>query len=163
MKRRIQIIPTGIPLVDSSWGGFYRGGSYLLIGQHKSGRTLLGLQFARDCASRGEVCLYFTNMRPKDLLIQAASIDFDLQQAMNHNLVIVVRVNAPIVTEENGDDVFVDYLKDISKVVEQYQPSKIVFDELTPFISFNNIKLLEETFLETIENHFTVCTWNAGY
>ncbi|MBK7381298.1 MAG: hypothetical protein IPJ03_20350 [Ignavibacteriales bacterium] len=151
MKRRIQIIPTGIPLVDSSWGGFYRGGSYLLIGQHKSGRTLLGLQFARDCASRGEVCLYFTNMRPKDLLIQAASIDFDLQQAMNHNLVIVVRVNAPNVIEENGDEVFVDYLKDISKVVEQYQPSKIVFDELTPFISFNNIKLLEETFLETIE------------
>lgn len=151
MKRRIQIIPTGIPLVDSSWGGFYRGGSYLLIGQHKSCRTLLGLQFARDCASRGEVCLYFTNMRPKDLLIQAASIDFDLQQAMNHNLVIVVRVNAPVVIDENGDEIFVDYLKDISKVVEQYQPSKIVFDELTPFISFNNIKLLEDTFLDTIE------------
>lgn len=151
MKRRIQIIPTGIPLVDSSWGGFYRGGSYLLIGQHKSGRTLLGLQFARDCASRGEVCLYFTNMRPKDLLIQAASIDFDLQQAMNHNLVIVVRVNAPVVIDESGDEIFVDYLKDISKVVEQYQPSKIVFDELTPFISFNNIKLLEDTFLDTIE------------
>lgn len=151
MKRRIQIIPTGIPLVDSSWGGFYRGGSYLLIGQHKSGRTLLSLQFARECASRGEVCLYFTNMRPKDLLIQAASIDFDLQQAMNHNLVIVVRVNAPIAIEENGDEVFIDYLKDISKVVEQYQPSKIVFDELTPFISFNNLKLLEESFLEMIE------------
>lgn len=151
MKRRIQIIPTGIPLVDSSWGGFYRGGSYLLIGQHKSGRTLLSLQFARECASRGEACLYFTNMRPKDLLIQAASIDFDLQQAMNHNLVIVVRVNAPIASEENGDEVFIDYLKDISKVVEQYQPSKIVFDELTPFVSFNNLKLLEESFLEMIE------------
>lgn len=151
MKKRIQIIQTGIPLVDSTWGGFYRGGSYLLIGQHKSGRTLLGLQFARDCASRGEVCLFFTNMRPKDLLIQAASIDFDLQEAMNHNFVIVVRVNTPIINEGQGDEVLVDYLKDISKVVEQYQPSKIVFDELTPFISFNNFNLLEETFLETVE------------
>ena len=78
MKKKIQLLPSGISLVDSAWGGFYRGGTYMLIGAHKTGRTLLGLQFALESAKQKEVCLYFTNMRPKDLMIQAASIDFDL-------------------------------------------------------------------------------------
>ncbi len=154
MKKKIQLLPSGISLVDSAWGGFYRGGSYLLIGPRKSGRTLLGLQFAMECASQKEVCLYFTSMRPKDLMIQAASIDFDLQHYMNQNLIIVVRVAPPSDLYEvgNPDDFLVEYLKDIVTVVEQYQPNKIVFDELTPFIGFNNINLLQDVFVNTIES-----------
>ncbi len=153
MKKKIQLIPSGISLVDNAWGGFYRGGSYLLIGPRKSGRTLIGLQFAMECASQKEVCLYFTSMRPKDLMIQAASIDFDLQHYMNQNLIIVVRVAPPSDLYEvgNPDDFLVEYMKDIVTVVDQYQPNKIVFDELTPFIGFNNINLLQDVFVNTIE------------
>jgi len=153
MKKKIQILPSGISLVDNAWGGFYRGGSYLLIGPRKSGRTLIGLQYAMECASQKEACLYFTSMRPKDLMIQAASIDFDLQHYMNQNLIIVVRVAPPSDLYEvgNPDEFLVEYLKDIVTVVEQYQPNKIVFDELTPFIGFNNINLLQEVFVNTIE------------
>ena len=153
MKKKIQIIPSGISLVDSAWGGFYRGGSYLLLGPRKSGRTLLGLQYAMESAGHKEVCLYFTSMRPKDLMIQAASIDFDLQHYMNQNLIIVVRVAPPSDLYEvgNPDDFLVEYLNDIVTVVEQYQPNKIVFDELTPFIGFNNINLLQDVFAHTVE------------
>ena len=44
--KKLNLIPTGISLVDKAWGGFYKGGTYLLLGQKKSGKTLLGLQFA---------------------------------------------------------------------------------------------------------------------
>ena len=153
MKKKIQLVQSGISLVDNAWGGFYRGGTYLLIGPRKSGRTLVGLQYALECASQKEVCLYFTSMRPKDLMIQAASIDFDLQHYMNQNLIIVVRVAPPSDLYEvgNPDDFLVEYLNDIVTVVEQYQPNKIVFDELTPFIGFNNINLLQDVFVQTIE------------
>lgn len=153
MKKSIQLVPSGISIADNAWGGFYRGGTYLLIGPRKSGRTLLSLQFALECAKQKEVCLYFTNMRPKDLMIQAASIDFDLQQYMNQNLIIVVKVAPPaeIAEFKNRDELLIEYLRDIVTVVEQYQPSKIVFDELTPFVGFENLALLEETFLETTE------------
>lgn len=153
MKKKIEILPTGIKLVDSTWGGFYNGGTYLLIGAHKTGRTLLSLQFAFECAKQKEVCLYFTNMRPKDLMIQAASIDFDLQGYMNENQVIVVKVTPPneIYDNDNPDDFLVDYLNDIVTVVNQYQPSKIIFDELTPFIGFQNSQLLENQFRKTTE------------
>ena len=66
-----------------------------MIGPRKSGKTLLGLQYALQAAKQKEVCLYFTTMRPKNLMIHAASIDFDLQSYMNQNLIIVVRVAPP--------------------------------------------------------------------
>jgi KaiC/GvpD/RAD55 family RecA-like ATPase len=153
MKKKIQLVSSGISIVDQAWGGFYRGGTYLLIGPRKSGRTLLGLQFAKECVKQKEVCLYFTSMRPKDLMIQAASIDFDLQQYMNQNQVIVVRVAPPTDLKgvENTDDFLVEYLRDIVTVVGQYQPNKMVFDELTPFINFVNTTLLQDVFIETTE------------
>ena len=153
MNKKIQLINSGISLVDEAWGGFYRGGTYLLVGPRKSGRTLLGLQYALECARQKEICLYFTSMRPKDLMIQAASIDFDLQHYMNQNLIIVVRVAPPsnLYDVGNPDDFLVEYLNDIVTVVDQYQPNKIVFDELTPFIGFNNINLLQDVFVQTTE------------
>src|SRR3989304_5351831 len=119
MKKKIQLLPSGISIVDNSWGGFYLGGTYLLLGPRKSGRTLLGLQYAMECAKQKEVCLYFTSMRPKDLMIHAASIDFDLQQYMNQNLIIVVRVAPPsdLYDLGNPDDFLVEYMNDIVTVV----------------------------------------------
>jgi len=154
MKKKLNLATTGISLVDEAWGGFYRGGSYLLLGPRKSGRTLLALQFALEAAKNKEVCLFFTSMRPKDLMIHAASIDFDLNTYMNQNLIIVVRVAPPadIFESSNPDNFLVEYLNDIASVVSQYNPSRLVFDELTPFVGFENIGLLQQTFLNTIES-----------
>ena len=153
MKRKIQILPSGISLVDKKWGGFYRGGTYLLIGPRKSGRTLIALQYALECAKQKEVCLFFTSIRPKDLMIMAASIDFDLQYYMNKNLIIVIRVAPPneLYEEVNNDDFLVEYLNDIVTVVDKHRPNKLVFDELTKFIGFSNLESLNQVFRQTTE------------
>ncbi len=153
MSNKIRIIPSGFDFVDKSWGGIYRGGSYLIVGPRKSGRTLMGLKFALEAAEEKEVCLYFTNMRPKDLMIQAASLNFDIQSYMNSNRIIVVRVGNPeeVYNYPNHDKYLSDYFKDIITVVNQYKPSRIVFDELTPYIGFNNIYALRDAFLSSLE------------
>lgn len=150
----IKRIPSGFSLIDKNWGGIYRGGSYMVIGSRKSGRTLLGLQCALEAAKASEVCLYFTLMRPKDLMIQAASLNFDIQSSMNQNLIIVVRVAPPndIYDMYNPDDYLVEYFHDIITVVDQYKPTRIIFDELTPFVGFKNLDYLRDTFLRTLEN-----------
>lgn len=154
MKKKLNLATTGITLVDQAWGGFYRGGTYLLLGPRKSGRTLISLQFAMEAAKNKEVCLFFTSMRPKDLMIQAASIDFDLNTYMNQNMIIVVRVSPPadIYESNNPDSFLVEYLNDITTVVEQYNPTRLIFDELTPFVGFDNVGLLQQTFLNTVES-----------
>jgi len=151
MKKKIQLIHSGISFIDETWGGLYRGGTYLLVGPRKSGKTLIGLQFAKECVNQQEVCLYFTVMKPKDLMINASSIDFDLQHFMKMNQVIVIRVNPPPETEPDIDKYLEGYLLDIVSVVEQYQPSKIIFDELTPFVGYKDIGKLKEIFLQTCE------------
>ena len=153
MNPKVQLFNSGIPLVDKVWGGLYKGGTYMLVGAHKSGRTLLSLQYAMESARQNNVCLYFTSMRPKDLLIQAASIDLDLQAYMNQNLIIVVRVATPSDIFESGniDDFLAEYLNDIVTVVDQYNPHKVVFDELTPFIGFSDLSLLQHSFSKTCE------------
>jgi len=153
MHNSVGVIPSGFSFIDKNWGGIYRGGSYLLVGQRKTGRTLVGLQFALEAAKQKEVCLYFTNMRPKDLMIQAASLNFDIQSYMNQNLIIVVRVAPPndVYDMPNPDDYLVEYLNDIITVVNQYKPNRIIFDELTPYIGFKNLDLLRDAFLFTLE------------
>jgi len=92
-------------------------------------------------------------MRPKDLMIQAASLNFDIQSYMNHNLLVVVRIASPseIYDVPNPDDYLAEYLHDIVAVVNQYKPNRIVFDELTPYIGFQNIDYLNDVFLKTLE------------
>ncbi|NUN07937.1 MAG: hypothetical protein HUU54_02055 [Ignavibacteriaceae bacterium] len=153
MRKKPNLVSTGLSLVDKAWGGFYKGGTYILIGPRKSGRTLISLQYAMEGVKKKEVTLFFTAMRPKDLMIHASSIEFDLQAAMNQNLVIVVRVAPPVemYDADNPDEFLVEYLNDIVTVVDQYHPDRLVFDELTPFVSFENLGLLQQTFLSTLE------------
>lgn len=154
MNTNIKLINSGFSLIDKKWGGIYRSGSYLIIGPRKSGRTLLGLQFAQQAAVSKETCVYFTTMRPKDLMIQAASIGFDLQTEMNKNSVIVVRVAPPNEAYEsnNPDKHLEGYIKDIISVVKEYNPARIIFDELTYYIGFSNIQYLRDIFLYTLES-----------
>ncbi len=125
----------------------------MVVGPRKSGRTLMGLQFALEAAKAAEVCLYFTLMRPKDLMIQAASLNFDIQSYMNQNLIIVVRVAPPngIYDMYNYDDYLVEYFNDIITVVDQYKPARIIFDEITPFVGFKNVDYLQDAFVKTLE------------
>ena len=154
MKKSVQLFRSGIPIVDSAWGGFYHGGTYLLVGEKKSGKTLLSLQYAAECAKNKEVCLFFTTARPKDLIIQAASIDIDLEYHIHQNSVIVVRVAQPTETTEfkSRDEFLSDYLNDIISVINQYRPTIIIFDELTPYVEFESLNTLRDVFGQMIES-----------
>lgn len=157
MTNGVKLIKSGFSLIDRKWGGIYKGGGYLIVGPRKSGRTLLSLKFAIETLKQGERCLFFTTMRPKDLMIQAASLNFDLQKYMNSNSIIVVRVSPPndIYDAYDPDQYMTDYINDIITVSNQYEPERLIFDELTPYIGFKRLDLLEDVFtnmLETIEN-----------
>ena len=157
MTLGVKLIKSGFSLIDQKWGGVYKGGGYLIVGPRKSGRTLLSLKFAMETVQQSERCLFFTTMRPKDLMIQAASLNFDLQKYMNDNTIIVVRVSPPndVYDMYNPDEYMTDYINDIITVSNQYNPDRLIFDEMTPYIGFKRLDLLEDVFtnmIETIEN-----------
>lgn len=148
MNNKVYLESSGIPLVDKAWGGFYIGGTYFLIGQHRSGKTILGIQNARECVRQKQVCLYFTSMRPKDLLILASSIDFEMEAFINQNLIIVIKIAIPTRLSDinKNDDELTLLWNEIIKVIDHYKADKIIFDDFTPFIGFNKSTSLTESF-----------------
>lgn len=153
MKRSVRLINSGIQLVDNTWGGFYKGGTYLLVGERKTGKTLISIQYAVEAAKQKGTCLFFTNARPKDVIIQAASIDVDLEDYINQNKIIIVRVAPPsdVYGFADRDNLLSEYLADIENLVNQYNPSRLVFDEITPYIDYQDTNKLKSVFTSTFE------------
>ena len=79
MQKKLQLVSSGISLIDEGWGGLYKGSNYLLIGAHKSGKTNFGLNFVLEGAAQKERCLYFTSKSDQDLFNLAVWMNLDLQ------------------------------------------------------------------------------------
>jgi KaiC/GvpD/RAD55 family RecA-like ATPase len=132
MSDSTRLIPSGISLVDRAWGGFYEGGSYLIVGPRKSGRTSLALQFACEAASRKEACLYFTTMRPRYLSIQAASIGIHLERLLAEKSMAMMRILSP--ASAPARDNFAEYIDAVQESIQAHRPDRVVIDELTPLV-----------------------------
>jgi KaiC/GvpD/RAD55 family RecA-like ATPase len=133
ISKKVQLVSSGISFLDEAWGGVYAGGSYIIVGPHRSGRTSLGLQFAAQAGDGG--CVYFTTTRPRRLFVQAHALNLDLEQYVTDGSVSVVRIALPGVNSVEGtsaDDV-PDRFAEIERHVLGARPARVVFDEVTPF------------------------------
>ena len=150
-ENSFQLIKSGNPLVDESWNGFYKGCTYFVIGPPKSGKTILALQFALEASSKKDSCLYLTTFKLNDLMINSSVIDLDLQNYIDQGIITLTRIADPKDFNQtvDPDSNLKDYFGDLRKLIELYSPTRIVVDELTPFIEYDNLKLFSELFLGT--------------
>ncbi|MBM4249201.1 MAG: DUF2075 domain-containing protein [Euryarchaeota archaeon] len=73
-------LPTGIPGLDRAIGGIPEGRAMLVTGDAGAGKTVLALQFARECAMSGLRTVYLsTEEDAGDLRVQATSFFWDLR------------------------------------------------------------------------------------
>jgi KaiC/GvpD/RAD55 family RecA-like ATPase len=158
MQNNLQLISSGISLIDEGWGGLYKGSNYLLIGGHKSGKTSFGLRFIMEGAAQKERGIYFTSRNREELTDQAEKMNLNHQNLIGSNLITIVRIMPP----ENEfistvpDQNLVDYFDDVITMIDEHYPSRIVFDEITSFIRFKDETLLElvlDKFNHNLENH----------
>ena len=146
-----KIIPSGNPLVELSWGGFYIGGTYFLTGPKESGKTILALQFALNSIDELNRSLILTTSGINDLIINSSIINLNLQKYIDQGIVTVVRMTPPENISHYNDPYFgiKESFEDLKKLIEDYAPVKIVFDEFTPFINFKDFELVSELILHT--------------
>ena len=151
MKNGVQLVSSGISFLDEAWGGVYAGGSYVVVGPRKSGRTSLGLQFASQSGDDG--CVYLTTSRPRNLLIQSTALDLNLAQHLSENTIRVIRIALPCAGngESDVDREIADRFAEIEQHVLETRPGRVVFDELTPFAGANGGGVLPRMFARTVE------------
>jgi len=150
-KDKSKLIPSGNALVDFSWGGFYKGGIYFLTGPKESGKTILALQFALNSINESNRSLILTTSGINDLIINSSVINLNLQKYIDQGIVTVVRMSTSKNISHYNDQHFSikEYFEDLNKLIQDYTPVKIVFDEFSPFINFSDYDLVRELILQT--------------
>lgn len=154
MEKRSTYAPkllTGINVIDEAWGGLYRGGSYLLYGQAWTGRSLMNLQFAYTGVRNKERCLYIFPERPRDLIIQAASIHFDLRGAVEDGLVKLMRIPPTFKPNELTDEELHKAITDLVQVVAQENPDRLIIDNFSRFAQFKSFAAFQDAFIDMLE------------
>ena len=142
---------SGIDVIDNTWGGLYRGGSYLVYGRAASGRGLLTLVFARTGAALGEPTLFISPDRHKNLMIQAASIGFNLREAYDSGIVRLVRVPPLMNLQNMGDEGVSRALWDLVTLIRQHRPTRLVMNDFMPFVAFRSYDRFRNEFIQFLE------------
>ncbi len=145
-------ILTGIDAIDRNWGGFYRGGSYLAYGRAASGRDLLTMRFTQVGVQMGESVLFLSPSRPKDLMIQAASIGFNLREAYGQGLVKLLRI-PPVLNQQSSDDSgILKSMRDLVAIIRREKPQRLVLNDFMPFVMFRSFDRFRGAFVEMLEH-----------
>lgn len=143
-------IISGIEVVDQAWGGLYRGGSYLVYGRAASGRGLLTLMFVQTGALLEEPCLFISPERPKDLMIEAAAIGFDLKKAHDAGWVRLVRI--PPSLSGQGDEQVTKALAELGNIIRKNRPARLVINDFMPFVTaFRSMDRFRAAFSQLLE------------
>lgn len=153
MTKTVEIKKSGINTIDNKWGGLYNGSTYIIHGPAKSGKTTLALQHAYNTASRGEQCVMFTDVRPRKLIVAAHAMGMNIQPLIDSGKLIIVRMVSPRMQQNNQDrdTLLSEYLYEILNAVNEFNPSSIIFDELTSYVDFNDKELFLDVFNELVE------------
>ena len=144
-------ISTGVPRLDTMLGGagYYRGSSVLISGTAGTGKTTLGAQFVNAACGRGERCLFFgfeeslgqiiRNMRSVGIdlapWVQAGLLQYHGTRPTAHGLEL--------------------HLVKMHKLIEVFQPSVVVIDPVTSFLSSgtpNEVKGMLTRLIDFLKN-----------
>ncbi|NNE70690.1 MAG: hypothetical protein HKN29_10060 [Rhodothermales bacterium] len=145
------MLPSGIDPLDEEWGGLYKGGAYLTFGRAATGRGLLTLRYAQTGVQGGERCLFIASDRPKDLVIQAASIGFDLKQAQQDGLIRLMRIPPMMNPQAMGDDSVAKALWDLVTIIRKQRPDRLVINDFMPFVMFRSFDRFRMEFIRMLE------------
>lgn len=128
-------IKTGISIFDQITGGFPKGRSMLIMGDAGSGKTIFGLQFAKNSCKKGLKTAYITTEEDAyDLNMQGDTFNWNLKEYKEDGLLKFIElagVRAKITEAEISIDI--DTMKgNFTKILEYIPPdfNVVVIDNL---------------------------------
>ncbi|MEN6331575.1 MAG: circadian clock protein KaiC [Smithella sp.] len=126
-----QRISTGIPRLDTMFGGkgYFKGGSILLSGTAGTGKTSVTISFIDAACRRGERCSFFAFEESEAQIVRnMRSIGIDLEPWVKKGLLRFHAERPSVYGLEN-------HLMTIHRAISEFQPSVVVVDPITNFIS----------------------------
>lgn len=130
-KASTERVSSGVPRLDNMLGGqgFYRGSSILISGTAGTGKSTLTAHFVEAACRRGERALFFAFEESHDQIIRnMRSVGIDLERCVKKGLLNFQNARP----SSYGLEV---HLALMHKVISEYQPSVVVVDPVTNFLT----------------------------
>jgi circadian clock protein KaiC len=125
-------VTSGVPALDEmlgGGGGYYRGSSILVSGSAGTGKTSVAANFALATCERGERCLYLAfEESPKQLMRNMRSIGVDLEPHQRAGR-LTIHASRPTLLGLEA------HLVQIHKLVQEVEPSTVIVDPISNFVS----------------------------
>ncbi len=141
---------SGIDAVDQSWGGLFRGGRYLAYGTTAAGRSLLTTLFVSEGTRSLDTSLLISRLRTTDLAIQAASLGFDLPEAVRSGILRVSRTPVELELIDRDDDSLEASLKALASLIIDSKAERVIVDDFSPFARFTSFDRFRTAFARLI-------------
>jgi circadian clock protein KaiC len=133
-------VASGIAALDQLIeGGFPQGRSILITGEPGTGKTIFSLQFLFEGLARGEKGIYVAaDEGPTDILEQAASLGWDLEQYVEKKTIAILNAGTYLSSVGGGvKERQVDIQKaigDLASFVNRLEAKRLVLDPAGPFV-----------------------------
>ena len=140
-------IPTGVPALDAMLGGegYYRGSTVLVSGGAGTGKSSLAAHIADSACRRGERCLYFSFEESEAQIVRnMRSIGFELDRWVAKGL---LRFSSSRPTLHGVES----HLVLVHKLVDEFDPSVVVFDPLSAYLSAGSRSAADSMILRLID------------
>ncbi len=133
-------ISTGIEELDILMkGGFRSGGTYLVLGQPGTGKTIFGLQFLyRGLLDDQKVIYVAINENPAALIEQATSVGWNLLPYIENNQCLLLRPSAYLNREKLRESDIQQIIEDLNGRIQQTGATRVVIDPLRPLLFTSN-------------------------
>jgi circadian clock protein KaiC len=140
-------VTSGIPELDAMLGGagYYRGSSILISGTAGTGKTSIAAHFAQASCKRGERCLFLAfEESPNQLIRNMRSIGMNLEP-YRRNGTLLVRASRPTLLGLEA------HLVQIHKLVVEFEPTTVIVDPISNFISGGSTRDAQAMLLRLID------------
>lgn len=93
-----------------------------------------------------EKALFLSPGRPQDWMIQAASVNFDLDEAQKENRVRLVWIPASSPQNNVSDAMASRAIEDLVGLIEKEKPQRVLINDFMPFLQFRSFDRFREMF-----------------
>jgi hypothetical protein len=94
-----------------------------------------------------EKCLLVSPGRPQDWMIQAASVNFDLEEARAADRIRMFWVPSKIKSQAGMDEAAAYAMGELVDMILREQPDRLLIDDFTPFLQFVSFERFREAFV----------------
>ena len=138
--------PIGIDLLDTRYGGVFRGRPLLISGPSRSGKSTAAFHFLRKGLRLRERCLFLTARPAADVLAEAEGIGLGFSEdARNGDLILLEYADdVPGRHSESQITLPPDSFTQLASVISEQAVARLVLDTCVPWVAVKSPDRLEE-------------------